>query len=283
MMRTDIAEEKIPSGRLPEGVERKTRDTGKCRVTEIRVNTDEAGKALGKPVGRYVTIGTENLSSHPDDFTKTVDCIAGEIRALCGEGGDVLVVGLGNTDITPDALGPLVVSRIVATRHLENELPEGHELSGLPAVSAMATGVLGQTGIESSEMVRAVCEKIHPRVVIAVDALACSDSARLGRTVQLSDTGISPGSGVENKRKELSRSTLGVPVVAIGVPTVVDMHTIVESLTGKEPADGTPNMMVTPRDVDRLVARASKLIGFAVNRAFLPDFSFEELEVITGG
>lgn len=283
MVRTDIAVEKMPSGKAPVGVERSERGTDYCRVTEVRIETADASQKLGKPQGRYITVETGNLSQHPEKFGEVADIIASEIRSLCHADGDILVVGLGNTDITPDAFGPLVVSRMVATRHLDDELPDGHELSGLPKISALATGVLGQTGIESSEVVRAVCDRIKPRAVVVADALACSDSARLGCTVQLSDTGISPGSGVKNSRRELSQKTLGIPVVSVGVPTVVDMHTIVESITGKEPSPETPNMMVTPRDVDRLVSRAAKLVGFALDRAFLPDFSFEELEVITEG
>ena len=144
-------------------------------------------------------------------------------------------------------------------------------------MSVFAGGVLGQTGIETAEIVKAVCREIKPSVIIVVDALACSDISRLGTTIQISDTGISPGSGVSNTRKELSYKVFGVPVIAVGVPTVVDMHTIVQSLTGSEPDRSLPNMMVTPRDVDRLTERAAQLISFGINLALQPKLTFEDV------
>lgn len=282
MIRTDLAVEKIPVGAAKlDGIEKKVRSGKSCEITEITITSDKAGEPIGKPRGRYITVETHDLSKYPDSFEDVVECVAEEIRKLSGD-GSILVIGLGNKEITPDALGPQAVSRVVATRHIADELPDSHELSGLRSVSAIATGVLGQTGIEASEVVRAICERTKPSAVIAIDALACSDTERLGCTVQICDAGISPGSGVENARKELSQRTIGVPVIAVGVPTVVDMHTIVESLTGQEVSSDRPNMMVTTRDVDRLIGRAAKLIGYAVDRAFLPSFSFEDLEIMCG-
>jgi spore protease len=153
-------------------------------------------------------------------------------------------------------------------------------LSGLRQVSVMASGVLGQTGIETAEIIEGLLEKLKPSCVIAVDALACSDISRLGTTIQLSDSGISPGSGVANKRKELSEATLGIPVIAAGVPTVVDMYTIVEGMTGRRAVTEVPNMMVTPRDVDRLIERSSALISMGINLALHPELSFEDVETI---
>ena len=195
--------------------------------------------------------------------------------------GPALVIGLGNNDITPDALGPQAASRVLATRHLREELGSEDEfLSGLRQVSVMASGVLGQTGIETAEIIEGLLEKLKPSCVIAVDALACSDISRLGTTIQLSDSGISPGSGVANKRKELSEATLGIPVIAAGVPTVVDMYTIVEGMTGRRAVTEVPNMMVTPRDVDRLIERSSALISMGINLALHPELSFEDVETI---
>ena len=136
---------------------------------------------------------------------------------------------------------------------------------------------MGQTGIETAEMVRGVCHELKPDGIIVIDALACSDISRLGTTIQLSDSGISPGSGVANTRRELSSRVFGVPVIAVGVPTVVDMHTIVRSLTGKSLERDVPNMIVTPRDVDRLTERASQLIAFGINLALQPTMTFEDI------
>lgn len=286
-VRTDLAVEMIDEDAksLPRGIDRRLRKSSACSITEIEVTSELAGLKIGKSKGRYITIETDKLSSAPADFEEQAQNVADEITALlkchgCGiENG--IVVGLGNSDITPDALGPMAVSKIIATRHLKSALPKDHELSSLGVVSAIAPGVLGQTGIEAAEIVDAVCSEIKPKFVIAIDALACSDVSRLGTTIQITDTGISPGSGVQNRRKELTETTLAVPVIAIGVPTVVDMHTIVENITGDPPDKHLPNMMVTPRDVDKLIERAARLIAFAVNRALQPKLSFEDIAALS--
>ena len=173
-----------------------------------------------------------------------------------------------------------MVSKVLATRHLRDELDAEEEkfLTSLRRVSAFAGGVLGQTGIESAEIVRAIAAELKPSAIIVTDALACSDISRLGTTIQLSDSGISPGSGVSNSRRELSEAVCGVPVIAVGVPTVVDMHTIVQNLTGEKPDSRLPNMIVTPRDIDRLIERASQLIGFGINLALQPSLDFDDVK-----
>ena len=280
-IRTDLAVESInPQAAKLEGITQNVRDGVGCDITEVIVETDQAGEQIGKGKGKYLTIETDRLSAHPDEFEGMVDCIAAEIVKLAPQSGDVMVIGLGNNDITPDALGPKVISQVLATRHLSQELPEGHELSGLRSISAIAPGVLGQTGIEVAEIAKAICDKTKPAVVVVIDALACSDIKRLGCTIQLTDTGISPGSGVQNSRKELSKRSLGSPLIAIGVPTVVDMHTIVQSITGKEVDKSLPNMMVTPRDIDKLIERTAKLVAFSINKAFLPDMSIEDFTAL---
>ena len=272
-IRTDLAVESIGENTLPKGVQRIKR--GKLfDITEIIISDDSCRETIGKGKGRYITLETGHLSRFSDDYEAMSEELAGELSALIPD-GDILVVGLGNSDITPDALGPQTASKILATRHLRDELGEGEEfLISLRRVSTFAGGVLGQTGIETAEIVRALAEQIRPAGIIAVDALACSDVSRLGNTIQLTDTGISPGSGVSNARRELSGNTLGVPVIAVGVPTVVDMHTIVRSLTGADIPEDTPNMMVTPRDIDRLTERASQLIAFGIDLALHPSLSF---------
>ncbi len=283
-IRTDLAVEMIDedAANLPKGIKRRLRKSSACSITEITVADDAAGIRIGKPKGRYITIETDRLSAGPQDFDEQVSNIADEISELIGgEKKTALVAGLGNSDITPDALGPMVVSHIIATRHLHDELPEGHELRRLNKVSAIAPGVLGQTGIEAAEIIRSICGEVRPDIVIAIDALACSDISRLGSTIQLNDSGISPGSGVQNRRKELSEETLGIPVIAIGVPTVVDMHTIVENITGDPPDKHLPNMMVTPRDVDKLIERTSRLLAYSINKALQPGLTIEDITALS--
>lgn len=276
-IRTDLAVESFGEERLPEGVRREKRGRA-FDITEIVIENDSCLKTLGKGKGRYITLEGRSLSRYADDYEEMAQEVAGELGRLVPD-GDILVVGLGNNDITPDAVGPQAASRILATRHLRDELGEDEEnfLVSLRRVSAIAGGVLGQTGIETAEIVRALAEQLRPAGIIAVDALACSDISRLGTAIQMTDAGISPGSGVANARKELSEKQLGIPVIAVGVPTVVDMHTIVRSLTGTDIEVNSPNMMVTPRDVDRLTERASQLIAFGINLALHPSLSFEDV------
>lgn len=276
-IRTDLAVESFAEERLPEGVRRERRGRA-FEITEIVIEDDSCLETLGKGKGRYITLEGRSLSRYADDYEDMARELAGELGRLVPE-GDILVVGLGNNDITPDAVGPQAASRILATRHLRDELDcdEENFLVSLRRVSAIAGGVLGQTGIETAEIVRALAEQLQPAGIIAVDALACSDISRLGTAIQMTDAGISPGSGVANARKELSEKQLGIPVIAVGVPTVVDMHTIVRSLTGADIEVNSPNMMVTPRDVDRLTERASQLIAFGINLALHPALSFEDV------
>ena len=274
-LRTDLAVESFDGG-LPEGVHRKKR--GKLfEITEITIDDDSCKESIGKGKGRYITLETGHLNRFSDEYEAMTAELADELSRLVPD-GDILVVGLGNNDITPDALGPQAAAKILATRHLRDELGEEESfLTSLRRVSTIAGGVLGQTGIETAEIVRALAEQLKPAGIIAIDALACSDISRLGSTIQLTDSGISPGSGVSNARKELSQRQFGVPVIAVGVPMVVDMHTIVRSLTNADIPENTPNMMVTPRDIDRLTERASQLIAFGIDLALHPSLSFEDV------
>lgn len=276
-IRTDLAVESFAADNLPAGVHRQVRGSA-FEITEITIDNDNCLETLGKGRGRYVTLEGSSLSRFSDDYEKMAVELADELKRLVPD-GEILVVGLGNNDITPDALGPQVVSKVLATRHLRDELDSEEEafLTSLRRVSTFAGGVLGQTGIETAEIVKAIAGELHPAAIIAIDALACSDVSRLGTTIQLSDSGISPGSGVSNARRELSEKLFGVPVIAVGVPTVVDMHTIVRSLTGRDIDRKVPNMMVTPRDIDRLTERASQLIAFGINLALHPCLTFEDV------
>lgn len=279
MIRTDLAEEKVPeTEKIPEGIEREEKTLEGCRILRIEITSDTASEKIGKPKGKYITINFGDIN--PENFESVAEVISSEISALIPK-GTALVACLGNRNITPDAIGPKASEKIIATRHISDELPEMKEFSSLREVSVITMGVLGQTGIESAEIVKSVSKDTKPDFIIVIDALACSDTERLCRTIQISTTGISPGSGVQNSRKELSENSLGIPVIAVGIPTVVDMHTIAENLTNSPMDKEKPNMMVTPRDIDKLVERASKLIAFSVNRSLFPEFTFRELEMLS--
>ncbi len=277
--RTDLALERLAAApEFGEGIHQIKRGRS-FRITEIVIDDDSHLSTIGKGKGRYITLESSGLSRFSDDYEDMTAELAQELSELIPE-GDILVVGLGNNDITPDALGPQTAAKVLATRHLRDELDSTEEefLTSLRRVSVFAGGVLGQTGIETAELVKAVCRETSPAGIIVIDALACSDVSRLGTTIQISDSGISPGSGVSNARRELSQKLFGVPVIAVGVPTVVDMHTIVRSLAGKTQLSQLPNMMVTPRDVDRLIERSAQLIAFAINLALHPALSFEDVQ-----
>ncbi len=240
------------------------------QITEIRITDSAAGKAFGKPQGTYITLSGGSLSGFSEYYPEMTEEFALELRKLLPEEGLVFVAGLGNQQITPDALGVRVTEKIIATRHLQQELAAEEEefLRNLRPVSALAGGVLGQTGIESAELIQAVAEKIHPSVILAVDALACTAPERLGRTIQIADTGIAPGSGVSNHRTALNRETLGVPVIGIGVPTVINTRYLSET---------APEMTVAPRDIDRLVTQAAHLLGCGINLAVHPEMHYADI------
>ncbi|MDE5772608.1 MAG: GPR endopeptidase [Ruminococcus sp.] len=276
-IRTDLALEHFPDENISEKVHINTRK-GTFSITEIILDDDSYTETLGKGKGRYVTLEGQDLTVFSDTYENMIYELAQEIIKFIPD-GDILVVGLGNSDITPDALGPAVTSKILATRHLEKELENETDnfLTSLRRVSAFAGGVLGQTGIETAEIIRAVCGEIKPDGIIVIDALACSDVSRLGTTIQISDAGISPGSGVANARKELSEKLLGIPVTAVGVPTVVDMYTIVRNFTDSDFHD-IPNMMVTSREIDRLIERSAQLIAFGINLALQPSLTLNDIK-----
>lgn len=275
--RTDLAVELVTEENLPRGVHMNRRGNA-FQITEIIIDSDDHRRTLGKGKGRYITLESGNISRFCDNYEDMAQELAAELKNLLPE-GEVLVAGLGNRDITPDAIGPWTAEKILATRHLRSELEDNEAdfLKSLRPVSSLAGGVLGQTGIETAELITAICREIKPSAVIAVDALACSDVERLGTTIQISDSGISPGSGVANSRKELSAASLGIPVIAIGIPTVVDMHTIVRNFGDTEIPEGTPNMMVTPRNIDRLAERGAELIACGINLALQPTMTFSDV------
>lgn len=272
------------------------------RTTRVVIETENGAKAMGKPVGNYITLEAPHLSVPDEGYHREVsETLAAYLRELLGEEEQtVLVVGLGNREVTPDALGPDVVGNVDITRHMIREYGKagvGKEKAN--QVSALAPGVMAQTGMETLEIIKGVVQETRPDVVIAVDALAARSTRRLSRTIQITDTGINPGSGVGNHRNGINEETLGVPVIAIGVPTVVDAATIVgdtmeslvdsmdqeENIRSLGGALGTLNrsekqqmirelisphlntMYVTPKDIDETVKRISYTISEGINIA----------------
>ena len=272
-----------------EGVEARESTREGYPVTTVRITNEQGAEALGKPVGNYVTLELAGLKRREEDaFPRAANALAAELRELLHlkAGESALVVGLGNRAITPDNIGPGAVDHTLVTRHLVEQVPEhfGH----FRPVAALAAGVLAATGVESGELVRSVVDKIKPACVIAIDALASRSLKRVCSTIQLADTGITPGSGVGNHRSALNRETLGVPVIALGVPTVVDVATLCADVleeAGKgdlEPEalrGAGAGLMVTPRDIDQSAADLAKVIGYGVNLALQPDLTIEDIEM----
>ncbi len=281
-MRTDLAieSEEFANKNNFSAVKKQFRRTENTKITKIDIDSDDVSRKIGKPCGKYITVEMPEFSTDSEILDDRLSSLKEEIISLLPEGkGTVLVVGIGNEEITPDAIGPLCIKSIFSTRHIDSKLAAEAGFERLNPVCALATGVLGQTGMETGEIIKSIAEHLKPKAVIVVDALACASLKRLGRTVQLTDTGITPGSGVGNSRAEISKRTLGIPVIAIGVPTVVDAETIVKNLTGKSEIKSSDeeNMIVTPRDVDVLVRRAARLIALSVNSALQPEIEPELL------
>lgn len=292
--RTDLAVEAAQlwreggAGEL-RGVEQEESTREGYPVTTVRIVDEEGARAIGKPVGTYVTITLDGLARREEDaFGRAARAVAAELAALLKlpEGAPALVVGLGNRAITPDNIGPAAADHTMVTRHLVEQVPE--HFGSFRPVAALAAGVLGTTGVESGELVKAVTEKICPSCVIAVDALASRSLSRVCNTIQLADTGITPGSGVGNARAALDRRSLGVPVIAVGVPTVVDGATLAADLLAEAgQADLDPQalqgagegVLVTPRDIDAKVTDLAKVVGFGINLALQTGLTVEDVEL----
>lgn len=264
-------------------------ENNKIRVSTVIIKDEKGARAMQKPIGTYITIEAPEINKS-DDYNKPVsDMIAKHLKNLAGDlkREEILVVGLGNRDVTPDALGPQVVDNLFITRHLIREYgKEFKEKNHLGSVSAISPGVMAQTGMETVEIIKGIIEETHPKLLIVIDALASRSVNRVNTTVQLTDTGISPGSGVGNNRKALNQESLGTKVIALGVPTVVDAATIVaDTLTsymeksgfGEEDIDKfisevreqqIENMFVTPKNIDESIKRISFTVSEALNSCF---------------
>lgn len=272
-------------------------------TTTVTVETENGARAIGKPVGTYITLEAPEMASPDDGYHRELSLeVARHLRTLLREQKDsVLVIGLGNREVTPDALGPEVVGNLQITRHMIRVYGRvSEELRTSGEISALAPGVMAQTGMETLEIIRGVVQETHPSAVLVIDALAARSARRLNRTIQITDTGISPGSGVGNHRNAINRETLGVPVIAVGVPTVVDAATIVndtmeeliaqmdrtESMQRLGGTLGTLDraekqemihellsphlntMFVTPKNIDETVKYVSYTLSEGLNLAF---------------
>ena len=267
-------------------------------MDRVKITSEEGEKAIGKPQGNYITIDIDQLKiAQDEDIEKASQVLADELRKLIdthiNKQGEILVVGLGNIYVTPDALGPKVINNIEVTRHIINYLPQ-YVKEGTRMVSAISPGVLGTTGIETVEIIKGIVDNIHPKLVIVIDALASRSIERISSTIQLSDTGIVPGAGVGNKRSEISVATLGIPVVAIGIPTVVETAVLVndcldlfiEKLQDEAKSNDylnklkeednyeeikqallpkDYNLIVTPKEIDDLIENMSDIVSQGIN------------------
>ncbi|MBQ9090793.1 MAG: GPR endopeptidase [Anaerotignum sp.] len=299
-----------------DGVEVETEETPDYFLTHVRVVSQLGSQLMGKPEGNYITLESEKLKENDVEcHEKIIKVLADNIRSLVkfGEDDCILVAGLGNWNITPDALGPKVVSKILVTRHLQGTLPEEIEETVRP-VAAVSPGVMGITGIETGEILKGIVDKLQPSLLIAIDALAARRSNRINAAIQMSDTGVAPGAGVGNQRMMLDKESLGIPVIAIGVPTVVDAATLVndtmdrilgemmqqtkkgsafyqtlQSLEQEEKyqmiADilgpYTGNMFVTPKEVDAVVDRLANIIANSINIAIHPGVTMADINKYT--
>lgn len=251
------------------GVRAAQREVRGVGIHTVRILDDEGARQLHKPVGTYVTLETDPLRRRePSGFARTVQVMAAELGKLLDRTKRTLVVGLGNAAVTPDAVGPLTLRSLIVTRHL----PVLTQHGGFCDLSALEPGVLGTTGMESAETVRAVADAMQPEQIVVVDALAAAEPARICASIQLTDTGIVPGSGVGNSRAAFSRETLGAPVVAIGVPTVVDAQTLLP-----EGQTCAPGLIVTPRDIDARVRETAQVIGYALDLALHRGLRLEDV------
>lgn len=289
--RTDLAVEAIENRQKAaelRQVEQAERTLEGFSVHEVDILGEEAARELGKPCGRYLTLELTALMRREEDaFPRACRALSTLLTELLPEtalSAPILVTGLGNRMITPDAIGPQAADHVIATRHLVEHEPD--IFSSWRAVSALAPGVLGQTGIETGEVVQGVMDRIAPGAVIAVDALAAGRLSRLMRTVQIADTGITPGAGVGNARAAFNKETLGVPVIAVGVPTVVDGATLAHEIgaqmngaTCEALDDLSSPVMITTRDIDREVADIARMIGYSINLALHPHLSVTDIDL----
>lgn len=316
-VRTDLALEtreiyKSEFGKEVDGLLVEEKEINDIKITTVDIVNEQGEKIMGKPQGRYITLEMPEYTHYDGEIKDNVAHLLGETLSNIiniKEDKLALVVGLGNWNVTPDALGPDVVEKIMVTRHLKKIMPDKIDDSVRP-VCAIAPGVLGITGIETGEIIKSLVDRIKPHIVICVDALGSRRLKRVARTIQISNTGISPGAGVGNNRMEINEKNLGIPVIAIGVPTVVDAATIandamdlvLDEMINQSTKGGdfyealksidkdeknllikdllTPyvgDLMVTPKEVDDIIDSVSKIISDGINLALQPSLDMEDI------
>ncbi|MBK1812882.1 GPR endopeptidase [Clostridium sp. YIM B02505] len=316
-VRTDLAVEarelyKQINKREADGIISEEEEIDNIKVTTVKILNEDGATKIGKPIGTYITIDIPEFTHYDGEIMDDVsEVLNNTMQKLIGVNTSktALVVGLGNWNVTPDALGPKVVEKLMITRHLKAVMPDSIDESVRP-VCALAPGVLGITGIETGEIIKAVADKIKPDMVICIDALASRSIRRVNRTIQIANTGISPGAGIGNKRMEINEENLGIPVIAIGVPTVVDAATIVndamdlvldemvsQSTEGGEFYNMLRNidknekshliksllnpyvgdLMVTPKEVDVVIDSVSKIISNGLNMALQSNLDMDDI------
>lgn len=279
-VRTDLALEARESVEEKENslhgvtVEESYDETSDVRITKVVIETKNGAKALGKPMGTYITLEAPNMTEPEEDFHQEIsEILARELRSVLPDPDkeqSILVVGLGNREVTADSLGPNVVDNLFVNRHIVLEYGKvAYNCSKMHLVSSLIPGVMAKTGMESAEIIKGVIGETKPDVVIAIDALAARSTKRLNRTIQITNTGIHPGSGVGNHRNAITQESLHIPVLALGVPTVVDAATIVGDAMGERPATlkELNNMYVTTKDVDMQIKQISHILCDGINKA----------------
>lgn len=268
-----------------DGIKTVVNELDNATITVVEVTNENGARAIGKPIGKYVTVEIPPFTTDGEVLDGRLTAVSTELKRIL-PGGDVLVIGLGNKQITPDAFGPDAASMVIATRHISREMSKSLGLGELRGVSVLSPGVLGQTGLETAEIIKGLVDTVKPSAVITIDALAANELSRLGCTVQLTNTGISPGSGVGNARAQINEENLGVPVISLGVPTVVDSMTLCTNLVGEEneqsirekiSVKSDSDFIVTPAQVDLLIERAARFVALCVNCALQPHIAPEDL------
>ncbi len=287
-IRTDLAAESplLGESQKTEGVSVNVEKSPSTETAVIKILNQKGEKALGKPIGTYITISFGKAWILPEaDIQNIIDTVAQKIKLLAEEllpdkeKYSILIVGLGNRYITSDALGPLTVKEITVTRHLKDKNPRLFDILEQQNVSALAPGVLGQTGIETAELIKGAVDTVNPDLVVAIDALAAKSVNRLATTIQICDTGIAPGSGIDNTKQAINRDTLGVPVIAVGVPTMVSSATLVydalETAQVKDISDELIQVLdngisffVTLNETDAVINLLSRILSESIDKAF---------------
>lgn len=278
-LRTDlVADISIPETEK-KGIKQSQKKIDEVTISKTKIITDTAAKIIGKEKGKYITLEFDEIDKI-SDLEPLKKALRESLESLINSTGEsIFVIGLGNRDITCDNIGPNTVSKLLATRHIKSAFEKISGLENLRSVAVLAPDVMGKTGLEVKEIAESVVSKIKPGAVIVIDALMSCVSSRIFRTIQLCNTGISPGSGVKNQREELSEKTLSVPVIAIGVPTVVSANALAFELTGSEP-ETENEMIVTPTNADILSKKICDLLSSVLNEFLQPETDPKILEAL---